>query len=119
MNKIIRFFKRIKRSFIHYWLGEVSVTKHYIYDKNFIKKVDGISIIASRYNNGAWFSDIDTSNIQDIIDSITTNKAHTYQLYIDYGSGMHQKYNFNKYQQNLLVKQLEKLLFEEEFYSEN
>lgn len=112
-------FKRIKERFIAYWLGDVSVFRHYISSPEFKKdKLYTISIVPSRFKKGAWFSDIDAKEIQNIINGIKNKPAKKFLLHQNMGCG-YLEYTFNSFQQKLLLNELEKILKEEDIYIES
>lgn len=110
--------KRAKQSFIDYWLGHVSVSRHHIVCIDETDKLYTISIIAGRFRRGAWFSNIDAKNIPDIYKSLKECKTKYFQLYLDMGVGCYLDYNFNRFQQKLLLKELGTILEEEEIYED-
>ena len=112
-------FKRIKERFIAYWLGDVSVFRHYISSHEFKKdKLYTISIAVSRFKKGVWFSDIDAKEIQNIINGIKNKPAKKFLLHQNMSCG-YLEYIFNSFQQKLLLNELEKILKEEDIYIES
>ena len=111
-------FKRTKERFINYWFGYVSVYKQYIRDLDGKEKLHTFSIIVGKHGKGQWFSELDASKIQTLIDSIKSKNNKCFWLHLNLGCGAYQEYLFDKYQTKLLLQQLEKIVNEEEIYIE-
>lgn len=109
-------FDKLKQNFIDYWFGYVSIVKNYIHCEDGVQRLDSFAIIVGKHRVGQWFSDISPKNIQTLIDNIKNNKNKYFNLYLNLGCSAYQDYKFNKYQQKLLLKELEKLQQEKMYY---
>lgn len=93
-----------------------TVQKNYIGNDG-INQLYTISIIVGRFNKCQWFSEIDANNIVTMVDkySKATNGC---SLKVNCGLGGYQSYTFNKYQKEILLTSLEKILKEETIFVE-
>lgn len=110
-------FQKLKTKFIKYWLGDVTVSKHYISCLDKKDKLYTISIIPSKFKQATWFSNIDTKTIADIINKLELQNKYFY-LKINHDSNIFQEYTFNRHQQKLLLTELKNIVKNEDFYIE-
>jgi hypothetical protein len=92
----MKYIKKLKRKFIRYWLGEVTVSKYYIGCLDKKNKLDTISIIPSKYQKFTWISDIDVTTIPEIIKKLEQHNKYFY-LRINHDNNIFQEYTFGKY----------------------
>jgi hypothetical protein len=117
--EIIKYFaQKAKQNFIDYWFGYVLITPKYIHCIDDVERLYSLSVIVGKHRKGQYFSDIEPSNIQMLIDNIQSNTLRYFKLHVDLGCSAFQEYTFNKYQCKLLLKELNKLK-EQEVYVES
>lgn len=109
---------QIKQKFIDYWFGFLNVNKYYIYDTNMNKQLYEISILAGIRGKGVWFSGLLACQIFNIVDELrkAINSNKKFRLHVSYGIYSYLDCTFNKYQQKLLLKELEQIIRTEKIY---
>lgn len=113
---ILECLKEIPSNLKDYWIGHVDVnTKDilccgYGTDEPSHKELYEISIICGKHGKGQWFSHIDKSIVEQLVNDWEFSDKKKYYFHLDLGCGMSQRYIFSKRQKDMLIEQLKPLL---------
>lgn len=108
--------KEIPQDLKDYWIGYVNVRTQdilcggYGTDEASHNELYEISIICGKRGSGQWFSHIDKSIVEQLVRDWEFSDEKKFQLHLDLGCGMSQKYTFSKRQKDMLIEQLKPLL---------
>lgn len=116
--KLAGWVRNYLRKIKDYWLGSVDVYKGCISRSEWPeeKRLKKIAIMPALHNKGAWLGHVRAGVIEDILKCL--GQKPNFELRVDFGPHMYQKYTFNKHQQKLLSTELSKIFDEEVIYKE-
>lgn len=117
MKKIKKLYNNLK----DYWLGNVIITKDYIWDIDNKKKIYTFTIIAIKYKKGHMLRKIDGKQAFNILKQAiqAQNQNAAFDLYVTWDYGLSQNYFFNKRETRLLINRLTELIKEDVYMGDD
>lgn len=101
----------IKENFTDYWLGYVDIHAQSIFGCEEHKDyVYSLTILAGRFGRGYILSSIGKGTAEKIVNEWGNADKSYYELTVDFGGGISQRYIFTKRQKNILVRKLKDVL---------